>query len=797
MKGFVGGIPIALLAAAAQAMEHGTPNGQGIQTGSYYPHVGGTAMGGPSGNDEDGGFTGPFGANVQTHTDVDEYTKDDHSVNIKETDVYPELRPVFGPGEGPFPKRKYPHYGGTAIGGPSGNDEGQTFDMPMIANIQTTVDEYAKDDHSVKVKDTDTHPPPDFIPAGPPAGFGGPPVGFRQTANPNGDPYHIPATAFEKRWEPEFGGTALGGPSGGDDEAPDGFEGPFVSGGTAEGGPSGDDDGISFGNPITASVHTSVNEYSKDDHSIDVKNTDIYPAAFKRDWEPLQGGTAIGGPSGNDGGQTFSAPITVDVTTGIHEHYEDDHSIDLEHDDVYSPPTFPVGGGPGPVIPYGGPFRRAYSPDRVAGGGTALGGPSGEDGGVSFGNPTSVGVDSNVNEHSEDNHAIKVDTTHVHGPAVAVPQMPWMTYKEEAPIEHPGPIAPKPEIPEATPAPPSSAPISEVHEEQPAPIAPKPEIPEAAPAPPSAPISEVHEEQPTPIAPKPEIPEAAPAPPSSAPISEVHEEQPAPIAPKPEIPEAAPAPPPSAPISEIPEAAPAPPSEPSEEHEEVPQCASQVEEVVHTVTKTQYQEVHPTLTVYATPVAQVVQTSAAVPMSAIPEQSNTDPKVVYSAPAAPSSLTPSQSYNYAPQRPMSSSAVYSAPAAPSSLAPSQSYNYAPQRPVSSSAVYSAAAAPSSLAPSQSYKYAPQRPMSSSAVYSVIPVHVPIATPSSSSVMMSMATPSSSHGLPSGADALQRPSASAKPSAKPSAVMFQGSAARVSGGIASVAAAVFGVLAFVL
>jgi hypothetical protein len=61
------------------------------------------------------------------------------------------------------------------------------------------------------------------------------------------------------------------------------------------------------------------------------------------------------------------------------------------------------------------------------------------------------------------------------------------------------------------------------------------------------------------------------------------------------------------------------------------------------------------------------------------------------------------------------------------------------------------------------------------------------------VMMSMATPSASHGLPSGADALHRPSSSAKPSA----VMFEGSAARVSGGIVSVAAAVVGVLAFVL
>jgi hypothetical protein len=672
MKGFVGGIPIALLAAAAHAMEHGTQNGQDMQTHSHYPHVGGTAIGGPSGNDEDGGFN-YGGANVQTHTTVDEYSKDDHSINIKDTDVYPPPL-VFGPGEGPFPKRGlYPHYGGTAIGGPSGNDEGQTFDMPIIANVQTTVDEYAKDDHSIEVKNKDIHPPPVFAPVRapnhPPAGFGGRPSGFRETANPNEDHYHVPASAFEKRWGYEAGGTAMGGPSGGEDdngpesgpdndgEEPYGFNGPFVSGGTAEGGPSGDDDGVSFGNPVTANVQSNVNEYSKDDHSVHVKDTEIYPppfsrfgAPFKRDWEPVQGATVMGGPSGNDGGQTFSAPITVDVTTGVHEHYEDDHSIDLQHEDVYAPPPFPIGGGPGPMMPQGGaPFRRAYAPERVSGGGTAMGGPSGEDGGVSFGNPTSVGVDSDVNEHSEDNHAINVDTTHVHPPPVAVPHMPWMPYHDETPIEHPGPVA----VPHA-------------------------ETPEAAPAPPSAPVPEAHEEQP------------------------------------------------------------APPSAPEEDHEEVPQCAPQVQEVVHTVTKTQYKEVHPTLTVYATPVA--------VPTSATPQESQAEPQVDYSAPAE------------------HGSEFASAPAAPTS----------------------SAAAPSS------YNYTPQRPMSSSASYSMISVQIPSATPSSS-MMMSMATPSSSHGLPSGADALHRPSASSMPSA----IMFQGSAARISGGVVSVAAAVAGVLAFVL
>jgi hypothetical protein len=213
-------------------------------------------------------------------------------------------------------------------------------------------------------------------------------------------------------------------------------------------------------------------------------------------------------------------------------------------------------------------------------------------------------------------------------------------------------------------------------------------------------------------------------------------EHPGPVAvPHAETPEAAPAPP-SAPVPETHEEQPAPPFSPEADHGEVPQCAPQEQEVVHTVTKTQYNEVHPTLTVYATPVA--------VPMSATSQESQADPKVIYSAHAE------------------HGSEFASVPAAPTSPAAASSYNY------------------------------PQRPMSSSVSYSMIPVQIPSAT-RFSSMMMPMATPSSSHGLPSGADALHRPSAPSKPSA----IMFQGSAARISGGIVSVAAAVAGVLAFVL
>ncbi|KAJ5090898.1 hypothetical protein N7532_009582 [Penicillium argentinense] len=692
-------------------------NNNGVQPrneNGFAPHLGGTALGGPSGNDEDGSFTTPYAANVHTHSNVNEYSKDDHSVKVKDTHVHPPYvgpgpyGPALGPGAGPFPvKRGWPS-GGTAEGGPSGNDEGQSFNMPITGNFQTDVNESSDDDHSVKVKDTHVHHAPVIAPVHPvahfdarPAGhphdvegpphfngrphfegpphFGGPPHpqgpphfngptefepghkgptnfepghngptdfepghhgegpnidaaphvegthvgptgGIHQANdnnnnNDNGDHFHIAATDLHHDWQkrfgpPEVGGTALGGPSGGG-HGPAGFHG-HGGGGTALGGPSGDDGGINYGRPIDVDTHAGVNEYSKDDHSVDVKHTDIYPAPvspfgppFKRGWGHEHGGTALGGPSGDDEGQSFNMPITVNTHTGVNEYSKDDHSTSVKNKHITDNPV--IAGGPGPYIPEGGVFRRAYAPDRVAGGGgggTAEGGPSGDDDGVNFGNPTSVGVDSNVNEHHEDNHSVKVDDTHVDPPHYAVPEYPWMTY------------------PEATYEVPRSPPVHET--------------------------------------------------------PEVHQD-------------------------------------PREDHEEVPQCHAETHEVVRTVTKTQYKEVHPTETVYQQPATSVVVQTSAVPMGSTPMDQ--------------------------PASKVMSSVVYGTQAVP---APSSTHR-----------------------PYQSYNYNSQRPMSTPA-YSMIPVHIPMASPSAS------ASASPSHGT-----------------------MFTGAASRVSGGLFSAAAAVAGVLAFVL
>lgn len=602
--------------------------------------------------------------------------------------------------------------GGTAMGGPSGDDEGQVFNMPITANIHTNVNDVNQDNHQIDVKNKNVHPPPVFAPVVEHhhrPGFEGPPPGFHR----GGEHFHVPGTSSGKRWGPENGGTALGGPSNGHHHggpAPGGGH----NGGTAMGGPSGDDDGIDFDASNTANVHTNVNEFSKDDHSVHLKHKDIYPPPhhpafvhappFKRGWQPEHGngGTALGGPSGDDGGQTFSQSFAVNTHTNVNEAHKDDHSVHLKHKDVYPrPPIAPFHvGGPGPVV--GGPFRRAYSPDRETGGGnggTAMGGPSGDDGGVNFSQPNSVDVDSDVNEHHEDNHAIKADTTDIHPPPAPyheVPQMPWLHYDER---------------PHSHNAPPHEAPSHEAphHEAPSGPRSPTQEAP--------APIPEHHE-------------------------SSMQQE--------------------------------APPQAPRHEQEQTPQCAAQVHEVVHTVTKTQYKEVQPTHTVYQQGEAHAAESSA-VPMAHVAQSS--DVPMEHGA-------------QYSPV-PMAHVAQTSAVAMPSGVDPKMRGSQLASAP---------AAASTPGVGYHSFQYNQQRPMSSGAAYSQIPVQVPMATPASSGYK-AMMTPGASMGpMASGADPMHSAKASGSAAASPSAshgAMFTGAANTISGSLVSAAAAVVGVLAFVL
>ncbi|KAJ5811923.1 hypothetical protein N7474_008224 [Penicillium riverlandense] len=689
MKGlFVGGIPLALLAAAAQAQfdgptgDLGAPGDAGLP---FPPQPGGpTLLGGPSGNDK-GDAVGSITPNVHTNSDVNEWSKDDHSIDVKDKDVYPPPVPweepvtfLEGPGPvvpglGPFKKRHWPS-GGTAIGGPSGDDEGQSFDMPITGNFHTDVNEFNHDDHSIKVKHKDIHEPPYLPPGPPPFAPGAPPF-----ASPD-------------------------------------FEGPPSFGGH-EAGPIG---APSFGGPPSG-LEDPEGEFG------------IPPVAPKRDWDPEEWGpqedvTALGGPSGNDGGQSFSAPETVDTHTGVNEFWDDNHAINVKDKDVYPSPPLPPFPGPeansppsfeapppeapapeapafpeaattgdapsapppaapaqdqfGETIPGGditpfrsgtgnGVYRRAYAPDSsressggqsegqnagenagqngANGGATLEGGPSGNDGGNSISGGGSVSTDTHVDEHHQDNHAIKADVTHVHPP-------PEVYYGTDV---YPDTVTSIDNFPPS-------------------------ELEDPAYGPPSGETPPTFKSKSNP---------------------------------------------------------------PREDVDHATECAASVHEVVRTVTKTHYRQVEKTATVYTQrPATSMIVETSAIPMAAVPQHSDVPQGKVYSNPA--------------PQPSMET--VVAIPAS------------------------------SSMVPVYSYDYQSHRPVTKGMSYSMIPVDVPVA---SSSMVMGSSTPVTSQAVPTGVSPEFSASASASSSAR--AHMFTGDAPRLSGGLVSVAAAVMGVLAFIL
>ena len=694
---------------------------------------------------------------------------------------------------GPFEKRGAP--GGTAMGGPSGNDEGQTFNMPVTGIFNTEVNDSNEDDHSIHVKNKHVHSPPVVHP---PPHFNGPPHGsFHGPLGPPSAVFNTPPEAFEKRFHPQEGGTAMGGPGGGSHHShgPEGF--PHPHGGTAMGGPSGNDGGIGFSKPVTGHFKTNVNEFNKDDHSIDLKHKDEYPAfpsfgaPFKRGWEPKQGGTAMGGPSGDDGGEGFSAPTTIDTNTGVNEHSEDNHGIHLKHEDVYPEPHVIPGphfGGPGPVAfdippahhgqpapgargpPHHGPHPDVYAPH------TGIYAPQ-----------------TYAPEEDLDLDSIKQVNN---GPSAGGvgPFTRRSTDLPPAHFEHSPPPPPRPQVyapytgvyaPE-TYAPEEDLDLEAIKQINNGPSAgavgpfgrrafapsreaggggggtamggPSGDDDDAGFSDPTnvdvttgvdehnednhaikGDFTHVHRPETAPWASYDAAPYQyeTPAAPVEYPVSESYPAPPSP--PTEEHSEAPPSGPPSL-SSFTPQEEPTPSRE-DNEHDS--QCSAQVHEVVRTVTKTQYMTAEATRVAYQS--APAMETSA-VPMAYTPQQSaEADPKIM--------------------------SYVASASAPASSDVRNYGYNY---------------------------KYASQRPMSKAASYSMIPVHVPMATPASSGA--SMATPSGTHGLTMPSDVSAGKKASPSSSASASAshrIMFTGDAARLSGGIVSAAAAVMGVLAFIL
>ncbi|KAH1738338.1 hypothetical protein KXX09_004540, partial [Aspergillus fumigatus] len=368
MKGLVGGIPLALLVAAVA-----NGHGQGLKEDGPV-----TVIGGPSG--DDGGnnvaveFAGSYNSGVK-----DRY-KDDHSVNLKNTVVAhaPPHPPVRG-------SHKRHHPAVTVIGGPSGDDGGNSAEIEFDSSYASAVEDWYKDDHSHDVENHIITPPvhgfrrrgdPSVTLVGGPSGNdGGNSVEFEfdsSYASVVKDAYkddhsvgienHIthppPAPGFRKR---------------GDGDT------------TVIGGPSGNDGGNSAEIEFDSSYNSAVKDAYTDDHSVDIDDH-IVQAAPSRGFHKRGGGdtTVIGGPSGDDGGNSASfefdssyasspaAEVEFESTyeSSVKDYYKDDHSVDIENHVIHPPPVFHPPPVPG--------FRK-----RGGGDTTVIGGPSGDDGGNS------------------------------------------------------------------------------------------------------------------------------------------------------------------------------------------------------------------------------------------------------------------------------------------------------------------------------------------------------------------------------------------------------------------------------
>ncbi|GIK03386.1 hypothetical protein Aspvir_007455 [Aspergillus viridinutans] len=380
---------------------------------------------GPSG--DDGGNSVDVEFDSSYASAVEDWYKDDHSVDIKNHIVQPPPVPGF---------RKRGGGDTTFFGGPSGNDGGDSAGFKFDSSYASSVKDAYKDDHSVDVKNTIIHPPPVFH--------------APHVSHPP------PAPGIDRR-------------DGGDT--------------TFFGGPSGDDGGNSAGFEFDSSYASSVKDYYKDDHSVDVKNTIIHPPPVfhpppvpgfrKRDdggshistpdyhehanpavvedfGKPTKDGgiTFIGGPSGNDGGNSADTDFDNKYSSEVEDHYKDDHSVDIKNHVV------------APAVPKG--FRKGGDP-------VFFDGPSGDDEGNSAGFDFDDEVFTKVNEHDADDHSVKLENWIVQAPPPPPPPRPQPPRPQAPGLQAPGPLAPGP----LAPGPQAPGPLA------PGPQAPRPQAPPA------------------------------------------------------------------------------------------------------------------------------------------------------------------------------------------------------------------------------------------------------------------------------------------------------------------------------
>ncbi|RAH75307.1 putative GPI anchored protein [Aspergillus aculeatinus CBS 121060] len=230
------------------------------------------------------------------------YHEDDHSLEL-EKDVV-EVVPPHG-----HPKHHHArggHEDVDVIGGPGGDDTGNSFALPITSKFSSTVNDAYVDDHSRDI-DIDTtivkpksHPPSHF--------------------KARGEHEHVDVI----------------------------------------GGAEGIDTGNTFDMPITSKFSSVVNDAYIDDHSRDIdRDTTIVnpkhhgPGHFKARgyYENVD---VIGGPEGVDVGNTFDLPITSKFSSTVNDYYQDDHSRDIDVDKTVVKPHHHKARGGAPAWGRGG-----------------------------------------------------------------------------------------------------------------------------------------------------------------------------------------------------------------------------------------------------------------------------------------------------------------------------------------------------------------------------------------------------------------------------------------------------------
>ncbi|OJJ67271.1 hypothetical protein ASPBRDRAFT_353149 [Aspergillus brasiliensis CBS 101740] len=333
---------------------------------------------------------------------VNEASKDDHSVDVDSKDTVVKAKPQPKPVPGPVPvHHPHGHRPRDLIKGESGTDTGNSASIPFTNAFSSQYNEATKDDHSVDadLKDTTVkdvpvhhgrphpHHPRDLI-----KGESGIDTGNSATipfTNAFSSQYNE-ATKDDHSVDADLKDTSVK-----DVPAHHGRPHHHLPRDLIK-GESGIDTGNSATIPFTNVLSSQYNEASKDDHSVDanVKDTAVkgVPVHHGRP-DHHRPRDLINGESGTDTGNSASIPFTNGFSSQYNEAHKDDHSVDADiKDTAIKRPE------------HGHAHGHPHLPRDL------IKGESGIDTGNTATIPFTNVVSSGYNEASKDDHSVDVDS---------------------------------------------------------------------------------------------------------------------------------------------------------------------------------------------------------------------------------------------------------------------------------------------------------------------------------------------------------------------------------------------------